>query len=225
MTRGNGDTQQLLGRWYEGDPEALHALLESELEYIRGRVRRRLGPFLRQKLESGDVVQEAVQLVLQYVPPFRLSDRSQFRALLSLIVENVLRDQNHWFSARRRELARERPIDQTVLVLDPPREMEPSTSHLAQKNEENALFRLAFEILGPEEKKVIWMHDHDQQPFARIGDQLGCSGSGARNRYLRAMLRFQNSLRALRQRQVHELLGRNGDVDAEDRKVESGELS
>jgi hypothetical protein len=61
-------------------------------------------------LESGDVVQEAAVQFLNYGLRFIISDDKRFRGLLARIVENVLRDKHDWFTAQRREIARQRPL-------------------------------------------------------------------------------------------------------------------
>ncbi len=41
------DFSTLLVRWHEGEDEALHALIEDHLPWVRGQVRRHLTPLLR----------------------------------------------------------------------------------------------------------------------------------------------------------------------------------
>ena len=65
------ETRLLLGRWHGGDRSALDALLERDLPWIRQHVRRRLGANLRARMDSADVVQEAMVEFLRHAPPFQ----------------------------------------------------------------------------------------------------------------------------------------------------------
>ena len=95
-----------------------------------------------EKGETCDYVQDAIVQFLQYGPRFTISNDARFRGLLAKIVENVLCNKYHWFIARRREIARERPLpSDTVLNLDPPRHAVDSPSMAADKHEQEAWVR------------------------------------------------------------------------------------
>lgn len=131
------ETSISLKQWHQGDRKALEILLERHLSWIRARVRKRLGPFLRKKGDSCDYVQETLVQFLQYGPRIAISDDAQFRALLCRIVENTLCNQYEWFTAKRREIARERPLPtDTVLSLDLPQAAVNSPSQSAARHEQ-----------------------------------------------------------------------------------------
>ena len=60
MTTAERRTTVLLQRWHAGDRHALEALVETHMEWISLHVKRRLGPALRARAETGDYVQDAV---------------------------------------------------------------------------------------------------------------------------------------------------------------------
>jgi RNA polymerase sigma-70 factor (ECF subfamily) len=193
------DTAQLLRQWHGGDRSALEALLAQDLPWIEARVRRRLGPLLHAKAETSDYVQDAVLEVLRYTPRFVISDRGKFRALLSRIVENVLRDQHDRFSAYRRALHRERPLPaDSQLVLDPPAQGALSASQAAQKDEWEAWIRLALEISEPEDRLIILLRQWDGVSFVEIAKGLGISEDAARMRYNRALARLAHEVCSLK---------------------------
>lgn len=99
------ETSLLLRQWHGGDEKALEALLVHHLPDIRKRVEQRLGPQLRAKETVSDIAQDTVMEVLRHGPNFRVSDPRHFRLLMARIVENVLRDKNDWYRARRRDRA------------------------------------------------------------------------------------------------------------------------
>ena len=103
MADDAAETVTLLQRWHAGDRAALDTLLARDMPWIREHVERRLGQLLRAKGEADDYVQDAVIEVLRYGPRFLIADRERFRGLLARIVENTLRDQHDWYTAKRRE--------------------------------------------------------------------------------------------------------------------------
>src|SRR5687768_9998410 len=112
-------TLELLRRWHRGDRGALDALLQRDIDWIRQRVRARLGAGLRARGDTDDFLQEAVVEVLRYAPKFLVGDAGAFRGLMAQIVENTLRDRNEYWSRRRREAVREAALpDDSVLLLD-----------------------------------------------------------------------------------------------------------
>lgn len=201
------ETRLLLLRLREGDRSALDALLERDLEWIRGYVRRRLKRQLRSRLESGDVVQEAVIEFLRYGPPFLVSDQQEFRRLAARVVENVIGHQYDWFTAQRRELNRDRPLpSEDILDLDARRKADGTPSQEAQKNEREACVRLGLELLGAQDREAILLREWKGCSLAEMGTQLGIAEDAARMRYNRAVQRLARKVRQLRSGSLAESL-------------------
>lgn len=207
MRNSRTETSYHLQKWHRGDRESLDALLKQHIPWIQAHVHKRLGPKLRRMMETTDIVQEAAIQFLQYGPRFHVSDAKHFRALLARIVENVLRDKNDWYSARRRELARERPLpSDTILSLDPPRSPVRTPSKIAQRHEDEAWIRLGIELLEPEEREVLVLRQWDNLSFAEIGLRLGISSDAAWMRHRRAILRMAKIVAKLRGRKLDSVL-------------------
>ena len=201
------ETRLLLGRWHGGDRSALDALLERDLPWIRQHVRRRLGSALRQRMDSGDVVQEAMVEFLRHAPPFLLSDQDQFRRLTARVVQNVLGHEYERFTAQRREMQRERPLpSEDILDLDGRREKVPSPTHEAERREREACVRLAIELLEPADREVILMREWEGLALAEIGRRLDVSEDAARMRFNRAVRRLARTVRGLRSGNLAESL-------------------
>lgn len=216
MDKRNTETAVSLGKWYGGDGAGLDALLDRHLSWIRSHVRLRLGPFLRQKDQSGDIVQDAMIQFLRYCPRIQISDDNRFRALMARIVENVLRDRNDWFKARRRAISMERPLpSDTVLNLDSPRKEGESPSQAAQQNEQEAWIRLALELLDPDDRTVIVLRDWDGLTFTAIGERIGTSYDTARMKYNRSFDKLTEKVWSLRNGNIEEA------VEADDPGIES----
>ncbi|MHC4942215.1 MAG: RNA polymerase sigma factor [Planctomycetota bacterium] len=188
-----------LQQWHKGDEKGLEALLENHLTWIRGKVRNRMGTGLREKGETSDYVQDAVVEFLKYGPRFTISNDARFRGLLLKIVENVLCKKYRWFTARRREIARERPLpSDTVLSLDLPQQQMNTPSKDAAKNEQEAWIRLGIELVKPEDREVLILRQWDGLSFEEIGERLGVSSGTAQVRHYRAVTRLSKIVTALR---------------------------
>lgn len=219
MDSSDPQTYHLLQRWHRGDRVALDEILQRDLPWIRSQVGRRLGDALRAKGETQDFVQDAMMEVLRYGPRFLMSDRSQFRALMCRIIENVLRGKHDWFQAHRRQMAREKPLpDDSLLHLDPPdRSSVARPSQAAQAQEREAWVRMALELLAPEDREVILRRQWHEQSFGEMGADLGLSEDAARMRYHRALPRLYRKIQQLRGGRIAEALA------GEEREVKDGQ--
>ncbi len=201
------DVSVLLGRWHEGEEEALHALIEDHLPWVRGQVRRHLTPLLRAKAESVDFMQDAVLQFLRFAPQFSVSDSRQFRALLLKVVESTLHNRYDWFTAKRRSISRERPLpSESVLSLDVPRERMATPSKMAENNEREAWIRLGLEFLDSDDQEMIVLRQWDGLSWIQIGEKLGLSKDAARMRYNRAVDRLSDRIWDLRSGNLDKVL-------------------
>jgi len=199
MSKGTSETLHLIKKWHEGDDKSLDALLERHLPWIRKRVRNRLGPLLRAKGETCDYVQDAVIQFLKYGPQIVTSSDGKFRALLCKIVENSLRDQHDRYTARRREVARERPLPpDSILNLDPPRGRVKTPSQSVERHEREAWVRLAMELVDLKDREMLIMRQWDDLSFAEIGVRLGIAEGTAQKRHYRAVVHLAKKVDDLR---------------------------
>ncbi len=199
IQENNVDTIGLLQRWHEGDREALDEILVRDLSWIHKQVHFKLGDRIRSKEETVDIVQDAVIDFLQYGPRFLISDKDQFRGLVAQIVANTIRDKNDWYKAKRRALDREKPLpSDTVINLDAAGRKADGPKTLAQKNEREALIRLALELIDPDDRQVIVLRQLEDRSFPEIGEQLGIDANTVRMRFNRAMPRLAKRLDELR---------------------------
>jgi len=206
------ETSQFLRLWHRGDLQGLNALLERHLPWILERVHHRLPALLRRKGDTADYVQDAMVQFLRFAPRFVISNDAAFRALLWKIVENTLLNKYDWYMARRREIARERPLpSDTILSLDPPRNSVRSPSQSAEYHEQEAWVRLGLEFLEPEDRKVLVLRKWDNLSFAGIGTRLGLSQSGARMKHNRALRKLGDVIWSLRSGKMDHLLKEDTD--------------
>jgi RNA polymerase sigma-70 factor (ECF subfamily) len=207
MTLDLTQTFILLRDWHEGDRTALDRLLERDLDWVRQYVVRRMGNLLRAKGQLDDYVQDAVVRALQYAPPFLMSDRDQFRALLGRITENVLRDNIDRITAARRDAAMERPTpSDSLLHLDPPSRTTTRPSEAAARNEEQCWVRLGIDLLPAEERNVVLWREYEGLSFAEIAGHLGIQEDAARMRFNRILPKLARTVQKLKQGQISDAL-------------------
>ena len=206
------ETRELLLRWHDGDQAALLELVQQDTDWIAARVRRRMGPLLRRRAETQDIVQNTLLQVLHDGPRFVLSDREQLRKLLACMVENVLRVEANHQQAQRRDVRREAvppaaPAagSQSVLSLDPPAAVT-RPSEAAGRQEQRDWVRLALELLEPEDRNVVLWREYHELPFGEIAERLGVAEDAARMRYNRALPKLAKQLVRLRAGQLDAVL-------------------
>ena len=192
-------------RWHRGDRAAIDQLIARDLPWIRAQVQKRLGPALRARADTEDFMQDAMIEALNYSPRFVSQSQTRFRNIMVRIIENVLRDKNRWYQARRRAISKERPIpSDSVIDLDNPQKSVTQPGDLAQKNESELWVRLALEFLRPEDRKIILMRQWENKSFADISAELEITTETARMRFHRALPRLGRKIMELR---------RGGDIE------------
>jgi len=212
MNTGNMQTSLLLMQWHQGNHDSLNQLLKRHYQWIHEQVRRRIGPVLRKKGDTTDYVQDAMVQFLKYGPRFVISDEHHFRSLLLRIVENAVKDKHDWFTARRRDIARENPIPaDTVLSLDTFSGSDKSPSQYANDNEQEAWIRLGMEFIEPEDREIIVLHQWDDLSFIEIGEHLGISANAARKRHNRSVKRLAEIVWSLRKGDFTQILETSSD--------------
>ena len=186
-------------RWHDGDRAALAELVQKNLPWIHAQVRKRLDAGLRRKLDSVDMVQDAVVQVLENGPRFEIANQGHFRALVARIVANDIHDRHRWMKRERRDAGREGPVaSDSVLKLDEPVKDVTRPSETIDRNERQAWVRLAIQLLDPEDRLAVRMRQWDQASFAEIGERLGISEDAARMRHNRALRRLAEKVIDLR---------------------------
>jgi len=204
MTDGSS-LSETLARWYAGEPQALDKLIEENHEWVHRVVRARLGEGLRKKLDSMDIVQEAMGEFLRYGPRVRVESEDHFRNLLARIVENVIRDEHDWYHARRRAMSREQrlPADSVIDLQRSAALTRPDRA--AEKGEHRAEVRLAMELLDPDERRVVLLRQWEGLEFAEVGARLGLTADAARMRFQRALPRLAAKVGEIRAGRLREL--------------------
>lgn len=193
------ETTQLLQRWRDGDDGAVGEILALHLAWIREEARANLGPDLREKLATEDVVQDAMLDFLRNGPRFVPANTAQLRALLTRIVLNALSDQSSWFRAARRRMSREQPLASSTEYVDG---APADPAEAVVRREQEVRLRLALELLTERDRQLLVWREWEKLPFGEIGDRLGMDPEAARGATRRALERLRDTMLRLRQGDV-----------------------
>ena len=177
----NHNTQHLVALAKEGDEFALNQLCSVYGERIRRIIRLRLDQKLRPKLDSVDVVQDALILALGGLKDFKYRNEGDFLRWLSKIAENKLRDIFDKFYADKRDVRREIPFKReeksteggSFGVAGPLDTTTPSVL-LSRKEQLDRLER-AIDNLKPEYREVVFLSRIERLSHTEIAGKVGKS--------------------------------------------------
>ena len=189
----NHQTQYLVDLAKEGDEFALNQLCSIYGERVRRIIRLRLDQKLRPKLDSVDVVQDALILALGGLKDFTYKNEGDFLRWLSTIAENKLRDILDKFHADKRDVHKEIPFKKegrstkssSVGPALPMRTTTPSV--IACRKEALDKLEHAMDKLKPEYKEVVVLKKIEELSHAEIAERLGKNTGAVRMLLARAM--------------------------------------
>lgn len=181
----DANTTALLEAARRGEDDALDDLFARVAPRLHALVRLRLGPSLRARLESRDIVQAALLKAFTGLDNLQANDGESLYAWLARIAEHEIRDQADYHRRQRRDLRREASLD------------EPGVGRLAARvttlsrrlvlDEERRRLEQALESLSADHREAIMLRALEELPFAEVGRRLGRSADAARMLYARAM--------------------------------------
>jgi RNA polymerase sigma-70 factor (ECF subfamily) len=157
-----------------------------------------MGKELRPKLDSMDVVQDALIHALGGIADFTYQNEGDFVRWLSKIAENALHDNRDRLYAQKRDVRREvspaydgqRGGSKFSGVPGPVVSTTPSV--MLSKKEDLARLEKAIDALRPEYKEVIVLNKIEGLGYQQIADRLGKSSEAVRKLTSRAMTALIN---------------------------------
>jgi len=182
----NFHTQRLVTLAKDGDQSALNKLFEVYNERVLRIVRMRMGPELRTKLQSMDLVQDAFISALRSLENFTYKNEGDFLRWISKIAENRIRDNIDKIHANKRDAHKEIPLnnnssttqDTFVGISEPVDTMTPSL--IMSKREDLNKLEKAMEKLKPEYREVIILRKIEGLSHKEVGEKLGKSPDAVR---------------------------------------------
>lgn len=189
-------TQVLVAQAKDGSNAAIEALCRRYQQRVLMAVRLRLGQGLRRKMESWDLVQDAMADAFQRIKAFEFHTEGAFLKYVNQIVENRIRDAaDHW-KAQRRDIAKEQPLavergtesEWPVCQLSDSAAATPS--RVIGLQEDLAILEQAMDILGtetPDQKELLIAVKLESCTYSELASQLGISEDAVRMRTRRAL--------------------------------------
>jgi len=186
-------TQHLVALAQEGDEAAVSQLCNVYGERVRRIIRLRLGQQLRPKLDSVDIVQDALVRALAGLKEFTYKNEGDFLRWLSKIAENRLRDILDEFHADKRDVNKEIPFKKegrgteggSLGAAGPVGNTTPSV--IVGKKEALDRLEQALDELKPEYKEIIVLKKIEGLSHAEIAERLGKNAGAVRMLLARAM--------------------------------------
>jgi RNA polymerase sigma-70 factor (ECF subfamily) len=163
-----------------------------------------MGKELRRKLDSMDVVQDALIHALGGITDFTYENEGDFVRWLSKIAENALRDNREWFHAEKRDVRKEIPLvngerrsgGRPSRVPGPVATTTPSV--IMSKKEDLTRLEKAIDALKPEYKEVIVLTKIEGLGYLEIAERIGKSSEAIRKLTSRAMTALINSFESVK---------------------------
>jgi RNA polymerase sigma-70 factor (ECF subfamily) len=183
----------LLGRARGGSSEALGTLLDRSAPRLLALIRLRLGPGLRARLESRDILQATLLGAVERFEAFAGDDLRPLMSWLARIAENEIRDQADFHGAQRRDAARAAPLEASPGLERLAAQVRSETSRIALGEQLERLER-ALEALEPDQREVVILRRFEELTFPEIAERLGRSADACRMLSARAMTKLTLAL-------------------------------
>lgn len=189
----------LLERARHGDAAAVDQLLGIYREYIRRVVQLRLGPRVRQREDSSDVVQEALLRAAHRLADYFQREPMPFSLWIRRTAQECLIDvQRRHLGASGRSVLSEVCLPQELsaeFLLQLEGKGNPVQDVLRQEAAER--LTVAMSRLDPEDREVILLRIFEQLPNTEAAAVLGLEPSATSKRFTRALLRLRQLVERL----------------------------
>jgi RNA polymerase sigma-70 factor (ECF subfamily) len=179
-------TQHLVVLAKDGDKPALNQLYTVYAERVRRILRLRMSKELRPKLDSMDLVQDALLSALGGLGDFTYKNEGDFLRWLSRIAQNALRDNLDKLHAAKRDIRKEvrldnhRPTTGTGFAGTPGAIDATTPSVIMSKKEDLDKLEKAIDELKPEYREVIVLTKIEGLSYREIGERLSKSPDAVR---------------------------------------------
>lgn len=188
------DEQRLYERAGAGDAAALDELLQRYLPQLHAYVHARLGPELRARESSLDVVQSVCRELLSVRDGFSFHGEDRFRGWLFTSALNKIRERHRRLHADRRDVAREIAGDSSATGAFAAIASYLTPSQDAIGNETAVSLRDALGALTDEHREVISLARGVGLPHKVIAELVGRTEDATRQLLARAMLQLTREL-------------------------------
>lgn len=194
------ETINLLGQARAGDRGAADNLFFKIGPRLEAIVRLRLGYRLRTKMETLDVVQDAMLAALPHLEVKQFNSSGEFFHWLSALLENRIRDLADHFGAAKRNTERERPLEAPAGGEDT--RLGPiaglargdTPSMIAAGREEACRLEQAIDELPEDQREALILVRYTGMSLAEAGQEMNRSADAVRMLVSRAIVRLGSLL-------------------------------
>lgn len=183
-------TIHLVRQAKSGDAESYNKLFERYLPQVLQMVRLALGPKLRQKLQSMDIVQDVMCRAIKAFEQFDVRHEKAFRYWIRKLVQNEIKSQIEHHSATKRNLDNESPIHENPALENLAAQSIWQPSKQLAIKEDMTVLQSALDQLEPDEREIIIMRKYEELSFMEIAEILGCTENTARMRFVRSQMKL-----------------------------------
>jgi len=187
-------TQELVTLAKGGDEPALGQLCSVYGERVRRIIRLRMGTEIRPRLDSMDLVQDALVSALGGLKDFTYKNEGDFLRWLVRITQNQLRDNIDKLYTNKRDIRKEvrlenyRPTTGGRFAGNPGPIANTTPSVIMSKKEDLDKLEKAIDQLKPDYKEVIVLAKIEGLSYKEIADKLGKTIDSVAHLLSRAML-------------------------------------
>lgn len=211
----NEDTADLVQRAKDGNVDALNDLFSRYHSTMVEVARRRLGPKLRLKEDPDDLAQTTFREATRDFKRYEYRGEGSLLKWLIQILQNKIRDKAEFYSAGKRDTARETKLDAPVAdaSTDSAPKPEPPSRDLSvtrqvTRGERDEILRDALSHLNPEYREAITLVFFEGNSLRQAGERMGGRSEDA----LRMMLRRAET-------KLKEILGRRAGEDFDETRT------
>ncbi|MEM9558108.1 MAG: sigma-70 family RNA polymerase sigma factor [Acidobacteriota bacterium] len=178
------DEFELIREAKRGSNVALDRLFRRYGSRLLGLIRLRMGPSLRRRLESQDVLQSTMIKAFERLEQFEGAGETSLMGWLGAIARNEIRDQAKFHGRGARDAGCDVPLEVMVGAAAEPLRSEVSRIHL---HDQARRLEAAIEALEEPHREMILLRRFEELSFPQIGRLLGKSPDACRMLYGRAM--------------------------------------
>jgi RNA polymerase sigma-70 factor (ECF subfamily) len=202
MWPDSSETQELLQRAGDGEPEAMNRLLERHRLALRQMIDLRLDRALSRRVDASDVVQDVLLKASRRLPEYLRNPSVPFPVWLRGLARDHLIDEHrrHRASARR-SVDREQPLmaasfmDRSSFELAAAiRDHELTPAAAALRGELERRFQTVLAALDEADREILLMRHFEQLSNSDVARILGLSEPAAGMRHLRALRKLRVAL-------------------------------
>jgi RNA polymerase sigma-70 factor (ECF subfamily) len=205
MTSDSSETDQLLQRAAQGDQAAWSALLARHRDRLRRMVALRLDRRLQGRIDPSDVIQEAhLEAAAHLADYLRQPAMPFFLWLRSITGHKLLELHRHHLGTQMRDASREvslyrGTLPETTSAALAAQLLGHATrpSEVAIRAEMKIRLQEALNSMDPLDREVLALRHFEQLTTAEVAEELGIKEAAAGKRYIRALRRLKDILKAM----------------------------